>query len=72
MFILITCALFLLSSYVRHPEGRKVTPEFLQTGHYQIEVMGTRYDAVPYIKSPFDTQSKRILGIYDEVLPVRQ
>ncbi|KDR18080.1 Sarcosine dehydrogenase, mitochondrial, partial [Zootermopsis nevadensis] len=58
--------------YVKHPEGRRVTPEFLQNGHYQVEVMGNRYDVSVYFKSPFDPNGKRPLGIYDEQLPIRQ
>ncbi|KAJ4441685.1 hypothetical protein ANN_11543, partial [Periplaneta americana] len=58
--------------YVKHPEGRRVTEEFLKNGHYQVEVMGKRYDAIVHFKSPFDPNGKRPLGIYDEQLPVRQ
>ncbi|XP_046984325.1 sarcosine dehydrogenase, mitochondrial [Schistocerca americana] len=58
--------------YVRHPDGRKITTDFLLNGLYQIEIMGNRYDAVPYIKSPFDPEGKRLQGIYDEPLPIRQ
>ncbi|GLH06647.1 uncharacterized protein GBIM_12121 [Gryllus bimaculatus] len=60
------------SGYVRHPEGRRITSDFITNGHYQVEVMGKRYDAIPFVKSPFDPQSKRPRGIYDEPLPVRQ
>lgn len=58
--------------YVKHPEGRRVTSEFLQSGRYQVEVMGNRYDAAVYFNSPFDPSGKRQLGIYDEQLPIRQ
>jgi hypothetical protein len=61
-----------MCSYVKHPEGRRVTPEFLQNGHYQVEVMGNRYDVSVHFKSPFDPNGKRPLGIYDEQLPIRQ
>ena len=63
---------FINFSYVRHPEGRRVTAEFLQNGHYQIEVLGQRHDATIHFRSPFDPYGKRPLGIYDEQLPVRQ
>jgi hypothetical protein len=61
-----------MCSYVKHPEGRRVTPEFLQNGHYQVEVMGSRYEASVHFKSQFDPDGKRLLGIYDEQLPIRQ
>ncbi|PSN29571.1 hypothetical protein C0J52_25788 [Blattella germanica] len=63
---------FHLKDYVKHPEGRRVTPSFLSEGHYQIEVMGKRYDATLHIKSPFDPNGKRLLGIYEDPLPIRQ
>ncbi|XP_033227551.1 sarcosine dehydrogenase, mitochondrial isoform X2 [Belonocnema kinseyi] len=40
--------------YVRHPEGENVTKEFLELGDYQIEIMGTKYPAEIYLKSPFN------------------
>lgn len=49
-----------------------MTSEFLQSGRYQVEVMGNRYDAAVYFNSPFDPNGKRQLGIYDEQLPIRQ
>jgi hypothetical protein len=49
-----------------------VTSEFLENGHYQVEVMGNRYDVAVHFKSPFDPNGKRPLGIYDEQLPIRQ
>ncbi|KAJ9576450.1 hypothetical protein L9F63_006663 [Diploptera punctata] len=58
--------------YVKHPEGRRISSSFLSEGHYQIEVMAKRYDATMCINSPFDPNGKRMLGIYDEPLPVRQ
>jgi len=63
---------YVIFSYIKHPEGRRVTTEFLQSGRYQVEVMGNRYDAAVYFISPFDPNGKRQLGIYDEQLPVRQ
>ncbi|KAF5294011.1 hypothetical protein FQA39_LY13565 [Lamprigera yunnana] len=51
--------------YVRHPEGALVTPEFLSSGQYEIEVMGKRYPATSYLESPFDPTSQRIYGHYE-------
>ncbi|XP_066993512.2 sarcosine dehydrogenase, mitochondrial isoform X2 [Anabrus simplex] len=58
--------------YVRHPEGRRVTSDFITNGHYQIEIMGKRYDATTFVKSPFDPRGKRLRGNYEDPLPVRQ
>ncbi|XP_078045792.1 sarcosine dehydrogenase, mitochondrial-like isoform X2 [Augochlora pura] len=51
--------------YVKHPNGENITEEFLKNGNYEIEVMGKRYKAESYLKSPFDSQNKRIQGIYE-------
>lgn len=61
-----------ICSYVKHPEGHPVTSEYLQNGRYQVEVMGKLYDTIIHHKSPFDPNGKRLLGIYDEPLPIRQ
>ncbi|XP_043254567.1 sarcosine dehydrogenase, mitochondrial isoform X1 [Colletes gigas] len=50
--------------YIEHPNGENVTKEFLQTGSYEIEVMGERHTANLYLRSPFDPQNKRLMGIY--------
>lgn len=50
--------------YVRHPEGKTVNKKYLQSGHYQIEVMGNRYDATLHINSPFDPDNHRLKGDY--------
>nr|XP_033339035.1 sarcosine dehydrogenase, mitochondrial [Megalopta genalis] len=51
--------------FVKHPNGENITDEFLKNGNYEIEVMGKRYKAESYLKSPFDPQNKRIKGIYE-------
>lgn len=51
--------------YVRHPEGEKVTPKWLGTGNYSIEIKGTHYPATFHAKTPFDPDNLRIKGIYD-------
>ncbi|KAJ4441684.1 hypothetical protein ANN_11542, partial [Periplaneta americana] len=58
--------------YVKHSEGHRITSDYLQSGEYQIEVMGKRYETTIHLKSPFDPKGKRLLGIYDEPLPSRQ
>jgi sarcosine dehydrogenase len=57
---------------VKHPDAYPVTPDYLENGCYQVEVMGKRYETVAYPKSPFDPKGKRLLGMYDEPLLVRQ
>ncbi|XP_063232668.1 sarcosine dehydrogenase, mitochondrial [Bacillus rossius redtenbacheri] len=58
--------------YIRHPEGRTVSDDFLQNGRYEVEIMGKNYDATLLLNTSFDPQKKRIRGIYDEPLPVRK
>lgn len=61
---------FLNIRYVKHPDGENVTTEFLETGNYEIEAMGKRFKCDLYLKSPFDPQNQRLLGIYgDEYVP---
>nr|CAD7572946.1 unnamed protein product [Timema californicum] len=58
--------------YIHHPEGRRVTEEFLNSGQYEVEVMGKRFKANVHLKSPFDPQRKRLKGQYDYPIHVRQ
>ncbi|XP_050073770.1 sarcosine dehydrogenase, mitochondrial [Anopheles maculipalpis] len=51
-------------AYVQRSDGSQITNQFLQTGHYQIEVMGKKYDADCHLRSPFDPKGERLLGIY--------
>jgi sarcosine dehydrogenase len=57
---------------VKHPDGRPVTADYIQNGHYQVEVMGRRYDTVVHHASPFDPNGKRLQGNYDEPLLIKQ
>lgn len=52
-------------SYISRPDGQKMNEEFLKTGKYEIEIMGTRYPATCHLRSPFDPKGKRVLGIYE-------
>lgn len=52
--------------YVEHPEGKVVNKDFLQSGRYEIEIMGTRYPAVLHMQSPFDPKGMRMLGHYED------
>lgn len=64
--------MFVICSYIQNPSGAPITEEFLQNGKYQLEVMGKCYDATMTLKSQFDPDNKRVKGIYDQPLPVRQ
>ena len=46
--------------YVSHPEGERVTNEWLKEGTYDIESMGRRHAASLHLKSPFDSDNARV------------
>ncbi|HEX7652504.1 MAG TPA: aminomethyltransferase family protein, partial [Verrucomicrobiae bacterium] len=46
--------------YVKNPHW--VTPEYIMTGQYEINVSGKLVAATPYLKAPYDPERKRILG----------
>jgi 4-methylaminobutanoate oxidase (formaldehyde-forming) len=46
--------------YVKHAEG--VTTEFIQSGHYEINLAGQRYPATAYLRAAVDPERKRILA----------
>ncbi|XP_047514356.1 sarcosine dehydrogenase, mitochondrial [Pieris napi] len=48
-------------------KGNKVTLDYLSEGIYEIEVMGKRYKAACYPKSPFDPAGQRLLGNYGDM-----
>ncbi|XP_054008164.1 sarcosine dehydrogenase, mitochondrial [Hylaeus anthracinus] len=56
---------FIGHGYIKHPNGENVTRKFLETGSYEIEVMGERHAADIYLRSPFDPRNKRLMGIYE-------
>ncbi|XP_066595213.1 sarcosine dehydrogenase, mitochondrial [Prorops nasuta] len=57
---------FIGQSYIKHPNGQNITKEYLESGSYEIEVRGKRYPATLYIRSPFDRENERVLGIYEK------
>ncbi|XP_015176578.1 PREDICTED: sarcosine dehydrogenase, mitochondrial [Polistes dominula] len=59
-----TCGTSIGHAYIKHPGGQNITDEYLQTGIYEIEIMGKKYSSDIYLKSPFDPQNKRLRGIY--------
>ncbi|XP_058809540.1 sarcosine dehydrogenase, mitochondrial-like isoform X1 [Phymastichus coffea] len=54
-------------SYIKHPQDQILTNEFLQSGEYQVQIMGKMYPAQMYLKSPFDPHNKRLLNEYDQL-----
>lgn len=58
--------------YIRCPSGENITTDFIESGQYEVEILGVRRKANVHLKSPFDPDNKRLQGIYDEPLPVRQ
>eukprot|EP00095_Tigriopus_kingsejongensis_P011884 maker-scaffold410_size180147-snap-gene-0.32 protein:Tk11884 transcript:maker-scaffold410_size180147-snap-gene-0.32-mRNA-1 annotation:"sarcosine mitochondrial" len=52
--------------YVHHPEGEKISNQWIQAGEYEIEHMGDRYPAKIHLKSPFDPKSLRMKGDYSQ------
>lgn len=43
-----------------HPEGECVTKEFLESGEYEIEIMGKLYPTQLYLTSPFDPHNEKL------------
>ena len=50
--------------YVTDPSGKPVKNDFIKSGNYEIESMGTKYAANVHLKSPFDPKNERIKGNY--------
>ena len=46
--------------YVNEPAG--VTPEFFQTGRFEINVSGRRHPAKAYLRAPYDPERRKILA----------
>lgn len=49
-------------AYVWRPDGAPVTAEYLDEGHWQVNVGGTLVDATVSLKAPYDPTSERIRG----------
>lgn len=58
--------------YVSDPDSEVVSADFLKSGTYQLESMGTKYPAKYHSKTPFDPKNLRVKGIYTEPLPIDQ
>jgi glycine cleavage system aminomethyltransferase T/glycine/D-amino acid oxidase-like deaminating enzyme len=57
-------------AYIRHPEGRLLTPGVARAGEYQVNVGGRLYPAAVHLRSPFDPAGDRIKGRYPLVADV--
>lgn len=56
----------LARTYVRRPDGGRLTNEYLLGGRYEVEVMGQRHPAKVQLHSPFDPENRRLRGDYSE------
>jgi 4-methylaminobutanoate oxidase (formaldehyde-forming) len=51
-------------AWVRDAEGRRVTPEFVRSGRYEVNVAGELYPARVSLRAPFDPDGLRVKGVY--------
>uniref|UniRef100_A0A8C6WUK0 Sarcosine dehydrogenase n=1 Tax=Neogobius melanostomus TaxID=47308 RepID=A0A8C6WUK0_9GOBI len=51
--------------YIRNPDGGVVSADFIRSGEFTLERMGVTYKAKAHLKTPFDSENKRVKGIYD-------
>jgi sarcosine dehydrogenase len=49
--------------YIKRSD-KPIDIDFIKSGKYQIEVMGSLYDADIHLRSPFDPKGLRIMGEY--------
>jgi 4-methylaminobutanoate oxidase (formaldehyde-forming) len=47
-------------AYVRHPGGGLVTPDYLRSGHYQVNVGGQVSGATVSLRPPFDPDGEKV------------
>ena len=52
-------------AYLRHPDGRVLTPDVIRTGEYQVNVGGHLFPATIHLRPPFDPAGHRVKGRYD-------
>jgi glycine cleavage system aminomethyltransferase T len=51
-------------AYIRHPDGRVLTPDLARSGSYQVNVGGDLYPATLRLRPPFDPPNHRPKGLY--------
>ena len=47
-------------AYVRHPAGDVVTPDYLRSGSYQVNVGGQVTGATVSLRPPFDPDGEKV------------
>ncbi|XP_037949767.1 sarcosine dehydrogenase, mitochondrial [Teleopsis dalmanni] len=52
-------------AYVQTKNNDIIDNKFITSGEYEIDILGKRYKADCHLRSPFDPEGKRILGIYN-------
>ena len=55
-------------AYIRHPDGRVLTPDLIRAGEYQVNVGGQLYPAAVHLRPPFDPAGDRIKGRYRDAI----
>src|SRR5271165_1329958 len=56
-------------AYIRHPDGRVLTPDVVRAGEYQVDVGGRLYPAAVRLRPPFDPAGDRVRGRYGSQPP---
>uniref|UniRef100_A0A0K8UZQ0 Sarcosine dehydrogenase, mitochondrial n=2 Tax=Bactrocera latifrons TaxID=174628 RepID=A0A0K8UZQ0_BACLA len=51
-------------AYVSRKDGEIIDNDYVTQGTYEVDILGKRYKAECHLRSPFDPDGKRILGIY--------
>lgn len=51
-------------AYVSRRDGEIIDNDYVTHGTYEVVILGKRYKAECHLRSPFDPEGKRILGIY--------
>ncbi|KAL9919954.1 LOW QUALITY PROTEIN: sarcosine dehydrogenase [Glossina fuscipes fuscipes] len=51
-------------TYLQRADNKIIDTDYIQQGNYEIDILGKRYKAQCYLRSPFDPEGKRVLGIY--------
>jgi glycine cleavage system aminomethyltransferase T len=49
-------------AYVRHPDGEVVTPAYLRSGSYQVNIGGDIRPATVHLRPPYDPAGTRVRG----------
>ncbi|MGN6176160.1 MAG: glycine cleavage T C-terminal barrel domain-containing protein, partial [Streptosporangiaceae bacterium] len=55
-------------AYVRHPDGDVVTPAYLRSGSYQVNIGGDIRPATVHLRPPYDPAGTRVRGLAVNVI----